>query len=53
MGLRDTLLSSVTGTAEAGLAGGGTRLGRRYEGEEALKLREAVQALCVHATAEE
>ena len=28
-------------------------LSRRYEGEEALKLREAVQALCVHATAEE
>jgi hypothetical protein len=28
-------------------------LGRRYEGEEALKLREAVQALCCHATAEE
>jgi hypothetical protein len=28
-------------------------LARRYEGEEALNLREAVQALCCHATAEE
>jgi hypothetical protein len=37
-------------TASVETVGG---LGRRYEGEEALKLREAVQALCVHATAEE
>jgi hypothetical protein len=28
-------------------------LARRYEGDEALKLREAVKALCCHATAEE
>jgi hypothetical protein len=27
-------------------------LSRRYEGAEALSLREAVQALCVHATAD-
>jgi len=37
-------------TASCETAGG---LSRRYEGAEALALREALQALCVHATAAE
>jgi hypothetical protein len=37
-------------TANCETAGG---LSRRYEGAEALALREALQALCCHATSEE
>jgi hypothetical protein len=37
-------------TASCETAGG---LSRRYEGAEALALREALPALCVHATAEQ
>jgi hypothetical protein len=37
-------------TASCETAGG---LSRRYEGGEALALREALQALCCHATSEE
>jgi hypothetical protein len=37
-------------TAACETAGG---LSRRYEGAEALALREALQSLCVHATADE
>jgi hypothetical protein len=37
-------------TAACEMAGG---LSRRDEGEEALKLREAVQALCCHGTSAE
>jgi hypothetical protein len=46
-----TAFGRVAGLTGSGETAGG--LSRRYEGAEALALREALQALCVHATAEE